>query len=185
MNYEDKRRREKFLWDKIGDNKALANNLLNKDVPLKIINYKKNVIDYIIEDSYDFLNNSYTLNVNLELKKFPRNFLPYIKVISIFKTESAYEVFDFVSSITPLEDIKIIKTGGTSHYCTLDFFDRLVYQIKESEDETEEDSYVIKGSLYAYAQKITISPSSQIYIPLFGKIFVHLYNIGESNEIRV
>jgi len=185
MNYEDKRRREKFLWDKIGDNQALADNLLNKDVSLKIINYKKNVTDYTIEDSYDFLNNSYTLNINLELKKFPRNFLPYIKVISIFKTEVAYEAFDFVSSLTPEADIKKIKTGNTLHWCLFDFFDRLTYQIKESEDETEEDSYVIKGNLYAYAQKMTTSPYSQTYIPLFGKIFVHLYNIGESNEIRI
>jgi hypothetical protein len=103
--------------------------------------------------------------------------------MSILKTEVAYEAFDFVSFITPLADIKIIKTGNTSHYCILDFYDRLVYQIKESEDE--EDSYVIKGSIYAYAQKMTLAPLSQTYIPLFGKIFIHLYNIGDSNEIRV
>ena len=183
MNYEDKRRRDKFLWDKIGDLKAQSDKLSNSIIPVKTIYYKKNVVEYVLEGNYDFLNNSYTLNINVELKKFPRDFLPYIKVISIFKTEVAYEAFDFVSSITPLADIKIIKTGNTSHYCTLDFYDRLVYQIKESEDE--EDSYVIKGSIYAYAQKITISPSTQIYIPLFGKIFIHLYNIGDSNEIRV
>lgn len=165
-NYEETKSKIDYIFDKLQKNELDLNKLKDYRITYSVASYIYTKTKYDILIDYDFWWN-YDNTFIIKLEQFPEDFLPFLKVIPIFKVFSPYK--DFLT----YNEFRIMDFEGTlpEHYYYLT--QKCLWYIRKIEE-----SDIIKYYLVGYIMGELMDENFG-YFPLKGDLYIHADMIGD------
>ena len=155
MKYDKTKSKIRKEWTKVSKQSNRLEKLKTYKNSVKSTNYFKNY--YKWQTDWRLAG---SINYELELKNFPEDLLPYIKVIPMIKTEDVYETSEYVDEFEFSYTIQRINA-----------------------EEKDFNDYKVVASLSCVSEKVSEDPSSG-YTPAYLKLIVILNNKHYFRELK-